>query len=144
MAKLKPLIKLRKFEVDEKQRILASMLREAEEIEGQKRDLYARLKTERDAFNAMDDNMSMESRNMYGLFEGTLRADIARVDEELQKLTTRINLAQDEVRKAFEALKQVEIVHDRQIEEEKHRLAKKESDLMDEIGIEAFHRNQKN
>ncbi len=139
MADLESLIRLRRHEVEEKQKILADLFRQVEVFETQKKDLYSRLKKERDALNDLE---GLETRDFYGLFEGTIRRDIERVDHEIRTLDTRVNLAQEEVRAAFADMKRVEIVYERRQEEEKQVQKNKESAELDEVGLDVFRRNE--
>lgn len=139
MADLEALIRLRRHAVEQKQKILAEIFRHAEVIEQRKKELLDRLAKER---KALDENHSIETAAYYGRFEGVIRSDIGRMDTELQKLETRIQIAQEEVRAAFADMKRVEIVHKRRKEEEAEELKKKESADLDEIGIEGFRRKE--
>ena len=139
MADLEALIRLRRHHVEEKQKILADLFREVEVFETQKKDLYARLKKEREAMNDLE---GLETRDFYGLFEGTIRKNIERVDAEIRNLDTRITLAQEEVRAAFADMKRVEIVHKRRQAEEAEALKHKENNDLDEIGLEGFRRSE--
>ena len=137
MADLAALIRLKRHTVEEKQKILAEIFRQVEVIEHRKKELLERLAKEREA---LDSNENIETRAYYGRFEGVIRANVEVLDGEKRKLETRVDLAQEEVRKAFADMKRVEIVHERRLEEEKQELQKKDSQEMDAIGIEGFRR----
>jgi len=139
MADLENLVRLRRHAVEEKQKILGEILREVEKLEAQKADYMERLKTERAAF---EENPMIETRDFYGLFEGVIRTNIERVNGEIAKLETRLQLAQEAVRAAFADMKRVEIVHKRRQAEERAEIDQKESNELDEIGLEVFRRNE--
>ena len=139
MADLESLIRLRKHKVEEKQKVLAEILRQVEAIEAQKKELFLRLENER---KALDKNLNIETRDYYGRFEGVIRDNINRLDNERAKLETRLRIAQEEVRAAFADKKRVEIVYDRRQEEERKEILNKESLELDEIGIEGFRRRE--
>lgn len=141
MADLENLVRLRRHTVEEKQKILGEILREVEKLEAQKADYMERLKTERAAF---EENPMIETRDFYGLFEGVIRTNIERVNGEIAKLETRLQLAQEAVRAAFADMKRVEIVHKRRQAEERAEIDQKESIELDEIGLEVFRRNEEN
>ncbi|HPD82695.1 MAG: flagellar FliJ family protein [Alphaproteobacteria bacterium] len=139
MADLESLIRLRRHTVEEKQKILAEIFRQVEIVDRRKKELLERLEKER---KALDENFDIETRAYYGRFEGVIRGNIAKLDKELKKLETRVQLAQEEVRAAFADMKRVEIVHKRRQAEEAQAIKDKESQELDEIGIEGFRRNQ--
>lgn len=139
MADLESLIRLRRHTVEEKQKILAEIFRQVEIVDRRKKELLERLEKER---KALDENFDIETRAYYGRFEGVIRGNIAKLDKELKKLETRVQLAQEEVRAAFADMKRVEIVHKRRQAEEAQSIKDKESQELDEIGIEGFRRNQ--
>lgn len=139
MADLEALIRLRRHNVEEKQKVLADIFRKVEVLERRKNELLERLDKER---KAMEENLSLETRAYYGRFEGVIRSDIERIDAELARLETRVQIAQEEVRSAFADMKRVEIVHERRQAEEAEELKDKESRELDEIGIEGFRRKE--
>lgn len=139
MADLESLIRLRRHTVEEKQKILAEIFRQVEIVDRRKKELLERLEKER---KALDENFDIETRAYYGRFEGVIRGNIAKLDKELKKLETRVQLAQEEVRTAFADMKRVEIVHKRRQAEEAQAIKDKESQELDEIGIEGFRRKE--
>ncbi len=139
MADLEALIRLRRHTVEGKQKVLAEIFRQVEVIEHRKKELLERLDKER---KALDENLTLETRDYYGRFEGVIRGDVERLDGELAKLETRVQIAQEEVRAAFADKKRIEIVHQRRQAEEKKELNHKESQELDEIGIEGFRRKE--
>lgn len=139
MADLEALIRLKRHTVEERQKVLAEIYRNMEAIEYRKKDLLERLAKER---SALDDNDMVETRAYYGRFEGVIRGNVDTLDGELRKLETRLDIAQEEVRAAFADMKRIEIVYERRQQEEKQALKDKESQEMDEIGIEGFRRHE--
>ncbi|MEM8833664.1 MAG: flagellar export protein FliJ [Pseudomonadota bacterium] len=139
MADLEGLIRLRRHAVEEKQKILAEIFREVEELERQKKDLLERLKKEREALDQIE---AIETRAYYGRFEGVIRENIEKINNDLAQLETRLNLAQEEVRSAFADMKRVEIVHRRRQEEEAQEIKRREENELDEIGIDGFRRKE--
>ena len=139
MADLEALIRLRRHAVEEKQKVLAEIFRHVEVIEHRKKELLERLAIER---KALDENLNLETRDYYGRFEGVIRGDVERLDGELAKIEVRLQIVQEEVRSAFAEMKRVEIVHERRQAEEAQELKKKDSQELDEIGIEGFRRKE--
>ncbi len=139
MADLEPLIRVKRHAVEERQKIVAEIYRQMEVIEQRKKELLDRLAKEREA---LDQNDMVETRAYYGRFEGVIRGNVETLDGEYKKLETRLTIAQEEVRAAFTDMKRIEIVYKRRKEEEKQVLKDKESQEMDEIGIEGFRRQE--
>lgn len=139
MADLEALIRLRRHEVEEKQKVLAEIFREVEELETRRKDLLERLTKER---IAMEKDENLETRAYYGRFEGVIRSDVERIDQMLAQLEVRVQIAQEEVRTAFADMKRVEIVHERRQKEEAAEIQNKEATELDEIGIEGYRRKE--
>ena len=139
MANLKSLIKLRRHNVDEKQKFLANLYREVEMIEASKNTLIERLRSERDV---LDKSGSLEMYAYFGRFSQNIQRMLERLNEEKKKLETRIVIAQDDVREAFANMKRIEIVQREREREEKKEQADKETRELDEIGIDGFRRKE--
>lgn len=139
MADLKSLIRLRRHAVEEKQKVLAEIYREVEKREGEKKALFARLDKER---KAMEGDLNLETREYYGRFKGVIESGVERLNGELRELETRLTIAQEDVRAAFADQKRVEIVHERRKDEEQAAIDMKESNEMDDIGVEGFRRKE--
>lgn len=139
MANLKSLIKLRRHNVDEKQKFLANLYREVEMIEASKNTLIERLRTERDV---LDKSGILEMYAYFGRFSQNIQRMLERLNEEKKKLETRIVIAQDDVREAFASMKRIEIVQREREREEKKEQADKETRELDEIGIDGFRRKE--
>ena len=139
MADLESLIRLRKHEVEERQKLLSEIYRRMEALENQKLNLQQKLERER---KALDDNMMPEAYAYYGRFEGAVRNDIDRLTSEIQALEQELSAAQEHVRAAFEEQKRVEIVHQRRNDEKALVQKSKEAQELDDIGIEGFRRKK--
>ncbi len=137
MADLEGLIRLRRNTVEEKQRIIADLFRNAEKLEKRKKDLEDKLHKEREA---IENNPELETLTYFGAFEQVALRDIDRLTQELKKWEERIEVAQDDMRNAFADLKRVEIVDRRRKEEALAEQQSKETKELDEIGIEVFRR----
>ena len=139
MANLKSLIKLRRHNVDEKQKFLAQLYREVEAIENSKNTLIERLRSEREMLDKVG---SLEMYAYFGRFSQNIQRMLERLNAEKKKLETRIVIAQDDVREAFANMKRIEIVQREREREEKKEQADKESRELDEIGIDGFRRKE--
>lgn len=139
MANLKSLIKLRRHNVDEKQKALAQLYRDIETIENSKNTLIERLRSERDV---LDKSGTLEMYAYFGRFSQNIQRMLERLNLEKQKLETRIAIAQDDIREAFANMKRVEIVQREREKADQKKQDAKEVREMDEIGIENFRRQE--
>ena len=139
MADLESLIKYRKHIVDEKQRVLSQLYREAEQIEQRKRDILTQIEKEK-AFAAKESGSAVATA--LAAYLDSARKDIARLDVMLQKMEKRIAAAQEDMRAAFAEQKKIEIVQRERLAEEEAEIKKKEGEAFDEIAIEGFRRRQ--
>ncbi len=139
MANLKSLIKLRRHNVDEKQKMLASLYREVEEIERGKNMLIERLRTEREV---LDKAGTLEMYAYFGRFSQNIQRMLERLNAEKKKLEMRIVIAQDDVREAFANMKRIEIVQREREKEEKKEQDDKETRELDDIGLDGFRRKE--
>lgn len=139
MANLLSLIKLRRHNVDEKQKVLADLYRQIETIENSKNTLLERLRNEREV---LDQSGTLEMYAYFGRFSQNIQRMIERLNLEKQKLEMRITVAQDDVREAFANMKRIEIVQKERERVEKKEQSDKEGREMDDIGIDGFRRNE--
>ncbi len=139
MANLLSLIKLRRHNVDEKQKVLAELYRQIEAIEASKTTLINRLRTEREV---LDQAGTLEMYAYFGRFSQNIQRMLERLNLERSKLETRIQIAQDDVREAFASMKRIEIVQTEREKTEKKEQDDKDTREMDEIGIEGFRRKE--
>ncbi len=137
MANLLSLIKLRRHNVDEKQKVLAELYRQVETIEQNKQILIDRLRTEREV---LDKNGTLEMYAYFGRFSQNIHRSLERMNIEKQKIEVRIQIAQDDVREAFANMKRIEIVQTEREKAEQKEVDEKEARELDEIGIEGFRR----
>ena len=134
MADLDPLIRIRKHAVEQKQKFLAELYRQAEELESQKTNLLETLKAERQKV----DEIGVEALGYFGHYSKAVNARVEDIDEAVKKINHRINMAREDVREAFADLKKIEITQERRKEQEKTKRDKKDADILDDIAIEGF------
>ncbi len=139
MADLKPLIRLHQFTVDEKQKAVAVLYREAEKIEERKALLQKQIEDERVLAESQNDYEMIQA---YGLFVDNARVKIDHLNEALAEINTRIEAAQDELREAFSEMKKVQIIQRNRELEERAERDQKESLAMDEVALQGFVRKQ--
>lgn len=139
MANLLSLIKLRRHNVDEKQKALAQLYRDIETVENSKSVLIDRLRSEREV---LDQSGTLEMYAYFGRFSQNIQRMLERLNLEKQKLETRIAIAQDDIREAFASMKRIEIVQREREKAEKKEADDKETREMDDIGIDGFRRKE--
>jgi flagellar export protein FliJ len=138
MADLNPLIRVRKHVVEQKQKFLAELYRQADEMNRQKQNLIDQLAEEQEKIKDMPASML----SYFGPYTEAVRERIKDIAEAISKLETRIDIAREDMREAFAELKKIEITQERREEEEEKEINKKESDELDAIGLEVFRRKQ--
>ena len=137
MANLKPLIKLRKFQVEEKQKILAILLREVEKFEAKKSDLLLQIKEER---RLAEESGDYETQAAYRLYVERARIQVRVFEGEINKYNHLVNKAQEDMRAAFAEMKKIEIIQENREDDEERELNRKDSAIMDEVGIDGHRR----
>ena len=142
MADLDPLIRLYQKRVDDKQRVLADLYREVEILETLKGNILDEIESETKVIESMEGMAALDTQSYFGAYLQAMQKKIAVVDDGLKQIERRVNLAREDVRRGFAELKKVEITAESRAAEEGRKQAKKESDLMDEIGLDAFRRAQ--
>lgn len=141
MAKLEGLIRVQKHAVDEKQKILARLYKEQEDQETAKQKILNQVQQETKASEAMENDPFLQSS--FGNFLESAKQQIHKIDEDLDRINMRIELAQEKIKEAFEELKKTEIIDQSRKDKEKKARLKKENAELDDIGIEGHRRQQK-
>lgn len=133
-GKLKSLIRLNEWKVDEKRLKLGSLLRALEKLEGQLSNLESTLKKEQAlAAESPDEAGFLYGRYARSVIENRRRLRTAVIDSEKE-----IVAAREELGEAYLELKKFETAeaeHDRLEAEER---ARKDQAVIDEVGLQAF------
>jgi flagellar export protein FliJ len=137
MADLLSLIRLRKHTVEEKQKILSGLYREAENLVAKKQAMEDQLLEEKDL--ARKDSAAAA---FYGRYAENMRKKIEKMNEAIRKINLRIDAAREDVRAAFAEQKKIEIIQRSREEAERKAQNEKESEELDEIAIEGFRRKE--
>ena len=137
-ADLNPLIRVQKHALEQKQKFLAELYRQAEEYETQKNTMLETLEGERTKL----EEMGTEMLRYFGPYEASVDARVKEIDEALLTLNTRIDMAREDMRAAFAELKKIEMTQEERDAQEQREIDKKQSDELDEIGLEVFRRKQ--
>lgn len=137
MADLNPLIRLRKFRVEEKQKVLAELFRQAELLETRKRVIVEEVAHEQ---VVAENSGRVEDLIAFAAYSSRMVSELDRLDGQLKKLDLRIAKAQEDMREAFSEQKKAQIIQERRDAEEQAERDAKDSKNLDEIGIEVFRR----
>ena len=137
MADLRPLIRLYRWRLDEKQRALAEL-----------RDREERLVAECDQH---EETIRAEQRTIRDSFEVSFgyanfaKAAIARrnhLAQALADIRDEITTASDQLAEAFQDLKRFELAQEQRVKQEKERLRHKENEMLDETASVGFRRRK--
>lgn len=140
MADLNPLIRLNKFRLEEKQRVLSRLYAEVEQLEIQKKAILDSVESERQAVDESMQHLSLMTTLMTFIQQSKKRVD--EINNQISTLEIKINRAIDEMREAFGELKKIEITRDRRLEEIQKENKKREDALFSDIGLEMYRRSQ--
>lgn len=135
MADLFGLIRLRRHTVEEKQKVLSALYREAENFQNKRRAMEEQILREK-ALAGEDRDAGI----FFGIYAERMRRKIGLIDDAIAKINVRIAAAQEDVRAAFAEQKKAEIIQRKRDEEEESEIAAREDRVLDEIGIEGFRR----
>jgi flagellar export protein FliJ len=139
MADLDPLIRYRKHAVDEKQRVLAQMYRDAENLERQRQRVIDMMEKEKKLAAEMD---TPEAHTYLGRYLEGARKKVRAFDAAIKKIEARIAAAQDDMREAFAEQKKVEIIQRNRQARERAARDRKDDAEMDENAIDGYRRRR--
>jgi flagellar export protein FliJ len=139
MANLDPLIRLNKFQLEEKQRVLSKLYADVNQLEIQKSAIMDSVESEKDAIDNLDDISMMPA--FLGYVQRT-KGEVNGINNQISSLEIKINRAVDEMREAFGEFKKIEITRDRRLEDIRKANAKREDALFSEIALEIYRRNK--
>ncbi len=138
MADLSGLIRVRKHAVEQKQKFIAELYRQSEELANQKTTLLTQLDEEQEKVQ----EFGVEMLSYFGPYSEAVKERVVEIDHASDTLEARIEVAREDMREAYNELKKIEITQERREEAEDKAINKKESDELDEIAIEGFRRKQ--
>ncbi|MES2729266.1 MAG: flagellar FliJ family protein [Pseudomonadota bacterium] len=140
MARLAPLIRVRRRHVDDKQKILARLYEQLNALDIAAQNLKSRL-AEEEALLAAQPELQIFTD--FAGFSLRVRAELDHIADQSRKLEQRVDLARDELRDAFAELKKIEIIADAREAAVIKAILKKETEMYDEIGLNRAIRQQK-
>ncbi len=132
MARLAPLIRVRRHNVDEKQKILARLFAQMNDLDAKDAACRARLAAEQ---ALLTDQPELQAFTDFAGFAMRMRAEQQEIAVQRHKLEQRIELAQDELREAFTELKKIEIIAEARDRAAIAAFLKKETAMYDDIGL---------
>jgi flagellar FliJ protein len=137
MARLRSLIRMRRWELDQKQRELGELNKRAEAIVAEQYRLQREMESEQQT--AMQHPEFAFTIAAYAA-QVILRQD--KLEQRLKALEQMIDEKREEIRIAFQEVKKIEIAEERRADLEKEALRHKEVLALDEIGLEGFRRQE--
>lgn len=139
MAKneLKTLIRVHKWELDEKQRKLGNLLRFEQALMNRKALLARRFIEEEQAANA-----SPVAAVTFGAYVDWHVEETKRVERALEDNRQEIVMMRDEIMEAYQELKTLEITQENREKRELAELERKMNAILDEIGLMLYRRKK--
>lgn len=138
MTDLHPLIRVQRHALEQKQKFLAELYRQAEEMQAQKDTLLKQMAQEREKVK----ELGVEMLSYFGPYSEAVKDRVADIDAALVQLDKRIEFAREEMRAAFAELKKIEITQEAREDEQTKEVEKKETQELDEIALETYRRKQ--
>lgn len=135
MTDLGPLIRIRKFELDEQRRQLGALNNALNEIEARQRQLEEELRAEQEAATGIIFTI--------GAFARSVIDKRRRLAKSHASILRQIEAKTEEVREAFAELKKFEMAQQAREEEERREIARLERITLDDIGVDAHARRLK-
>jgi len=131
MKTLETLVRLAKFNVDDKRRVLAEVMAQVDAVHDRMETLETSVEHERRI--ALD---SPELGPVFGQFAAKAKAEREAMEQQLIALQPYIDQAREQLAEAFEEQKKYEITKERQDEAERLDLDKKDQAVLDEVGLQ--------
>lgn len=136
MADLESLIRVRKYEIDEKQKLLAALYKQADDLKDQRDALEVQLAIESEKAHSLD----AEFLRYFAPYAEDMQRKIEGVEVAREQMEKKIEFAQDDMRDAFAEMKKIEIIDERRKDELLAEIDKIEADTLDEIALDSFRR----
>lgn len=137
MADLSALIRLHKYELDEKRRGLTVLYTQLGELERARQKLETEF-----AIEAAAVNMAAETSFTFSNYAERVSREKERIEAAAAELDAKIQIAKDSMMETFAELKKFEMTQAERDRLEAEERAFKESAMLDEIGLEGYRRRQ--
>ena len=139
MSTLGSLVRVHTWDLDEKRQTLAGMERLAEKLANDLTDLEAELLREQSAATG-----SVEGTIAFPAFVAAALERRKKLLVSIANLELAIEAAREEVRESYREVKKYELARDNEERRERDRLALRERNTLDELGMTLHRRNKMN
>lgn len=139
-ADLAPLIRYRRFQMDEKRKFIARLYAEADKVYNFKQKALDEVVRERAYVDASDDPRVITGFLSY---QGLMKKKLALIDVEIKRIDARIEVAQDDLREEYTEIKKFEIVQRRRLERRRKELQAREDAMFSAIALDMFFRESR-
>jgi len=137
MSDLKSLIRLRRWQLDEKRRILVDLNQLAMRLESEKKKVEDEMSREQEgAAGAMAESPT------FGAYVASAIARRRSLESSIGQVAERIESAAEEVRESFRELKKYEVAQETRNQKAKQEAAREDNRQMDEIATEGHRRKE--
>lgn len=137
MSELDTLIRLHRWQLDEKRRALADLQALADRLEEEKARLEAEVAREQEAArNSADVAFS------YAGFAQVAIERRRRLEQSVAQIHAQVAVATDEVAEAFQELKRYELAQEGRDRRERQRRRRREGILLDEVAVTGYLRRR--
>lgn len=137
MNSLKSIIRLHKWQLDEKRRALAELQNLADRLKNEAERLEQELRSEQET--ARHD---IEASFGYAGFARAAIDRRRRIEESIAQVQQQIAVATDEMAEAYQDLKRYELAEEERLKREKEKIRRKEAEMLDETALVGFRRRQ--
>jgi flagellar protein FliJ len=140
MQGLNTMIRLSKFQLDEKKRKLSELRDLMQQVQHSLEMIEAEHRQEQDSVARADDAQQLDMARAYADYraaaserKANLLRSIAEIEEEIQRIS-------DDISEAFQELKRYEITQETRALSTRKTAARREQAALDEFGLQAFRR----
>jgi activator of 2-hydroxyglutaryl-CoA dehydratase len=137
MSSLASIIRLHKWQLDEKRRALAELQTLADRLKAEMEKVKVEVAAEQEAARNNPDFAFN-----YGNFAQAALERSRRLAESLVQVDAQVAVATDEMAEAFQEVKRYELAEEERKRREQDRLRQKENLLLDETALVGFRRRQ--
>lgn len=137
MSTLESLIRLHRFQLDERRRQLADL----DQLAAKLRQELERLEIEQKVEQTIA-AQSFEAAQGYGAYARNLIERRQRLTHSLAEVEQQILQAREELAEAFQEVKRYEITADNRARQQRQKLARRQQALMDELGLDRHARRK--
>lgn len=138
MNSLKSVIRLHKWQLDEKRRALVELQNLGDRLRAEAQRLEEEILQEQRAASA-----SFEASFTYANYAKAAMERRTRIAQSIAQVDGQIAAATDEMAEAFQELKRFELAEEERLRREKEKLRRKEDAMLDETALVGFRRRQK-